>query len=502
MQDFASTPAVYNGKVIIGPDDGNIYALDAITGTKLWSIDVGPYQPIYISTQFNTRASPIIYNGLIYVSSCFNNKTYCINMDGRVQWTFPTKTPVFGSVAIENNTIYFLESAGSTNIVSATEAYIGTGHKLSMDGTELLKFRIRCDFSAGTYDTPLPSWQTPVVVGDRMYIGVNNHYAMAFNTTTGNVLFYTEQPNILAERSHGSVTYVPDSLLVARNATNGTSYSNTGGKVFSNAGPTMSCFRADNGIQLWQAWGGWEIFSSPTFAGQRESALLYSGSESYGMTVWNATDGMPISWFTTEGGLASSAAIWDGKLYFGSQDNKVYCFEDHPTEQMAISMSLDKTSVNLNNTESVTVTAQLTHLTDPALRADDSWKRGSYAGSPPLPNASVLVTFTSPSGVDTNKTATTDVNGMATFTFTPNEKGTWKAIAWYTGEDRATYSYGYAFSDQVPIEAAQEITNPPPPGDNNQGGNIPMEFVYAAIIVIVIVIVAVAALMLLRKRKK
>jgi hypothetical protein len=261
----------------------------------------------------------------------------------------------------------------------------------------------------------------------------------------------------------------------------------------------MSCFRGDNGIQLWQAWGGWEIFSSPTFAGQRESALLYAGSESYGLTVWNATDGTPISWYTTEGGLASSPAVWDGKLYAASQDNKVYCFEDHTTQQMAISMSMDKTTVDLNNTESLTITAVLTHVTDPNQQLDDSWTRSSYRGSPPLPNASVIVTFTSPSNVDTNVTATTDDKGMATVTFTPNEKGTWKAIAWYEGKHLPTTSYNYAFSDQVPIEATQTITSPP---EEEQPAPLAMEYVYAAVVVIVIVIVAAAALMLLRRRKK
>jgi hypothetical protein len=193
----------------------------------------------------------------------------------------------------------------------------------------------------------------------------------------------------------------------------------------------------------------------------------------------------------------SSPAICDGKLYVGSYDNNLYCFEDHVDQETAISMSLDKTEVNLNNTESVTATAQLTHV--PSVNVYE--EIGRAAPVPPMPNASVIVTFTSPSSVDTNVTATTDDKGMATVTFTPNEKGTWKAIAWYTGADHATFSYGYAFSDQVPIEATQTITEPEKPTEPT-GTNIPMEYVYAAIAVIVIVIIAAAALMLLRKRGK
>jgi|GEM_PF-1515465 len=503
MWDFSSTPAVVGNKVIIGPDDGYIYCLDANTGKLIWKVDAGPFKVFTVSTQFNVRSSPIIYNDRIYVSSCHNNLTYCIDLNGRVIWAFKTKTPVFGSVAIENNYIYFLESAGSTKIVSDSEGYVGTCHKLDMSGNEVLSFPVRCDFYADTYSTPLPSWQTPVVVGDRVYIGVNNRRALCYNGTNGKLIFATELRYILAERSHGSATYVPDTYLVTRNATSGQTFATTGGKVFCNGGPTMACFRGDNGSALWQAWGGWEIFGSPTFSGMRHSALLYCGSESYGMTVWNASTGTPISWYTTRGGLVSSPAVWDGKLYFGSQDNKVYCFEDHPVQEMSISMSLDKMQVNVSRNEPITITIKLTGVTNPDFQLNEAMERSAYKGSPPLPNAKVIVTFTDPDGKDVNVTATTDNMGNAVVTYTPNKPGQWKVIAWYEGEHKPTYSYGYAFSDQVVIEALGTTGGeqpPPPPPSGPTTPTIPTEWIIAA--VAVIVIMAIAAILLLKRRKK
>jgi eukaryotic-like serine/threonine-protein kinase len=532
MMDFASSPAVVNGKVFIGPDDGTMYCLDANDGHVIWSKSMGTYTPIQISTQFNTRASPIVYNNRVFISSPFTNTTYCLDLNGNTIWSIKTKTPVFGSIAIEANIVYFLESAGSTNIVSASEGYVGTLHKVTMDGTELLSTPIRCDFSSGTYDTPLPSWQTPVVVGDRIWIGVNNRYAMCYNATNGAAIYYTLQPNILAERSHGSPTYVPDSYLtpistvttILINGTmtyNRTSYATTGGKVFSNAGPTMACFRADNGAQIWNAWGGWEVFSSPVFAGRGNSALLYSGSESYGLTCWNASDGTPVSWFTTRGGLTGSPALYDGKLYQGSQDNLVYCFEDHPTQPMTVSVSLDKTQVD-GASEAVTATATLTAVTDPNMQLTDWWTRGAYAGSPPLPNAEVIFTFTKPDATDVNVTATTDKNGVAAVSYTPNAAGEWKVIAWYNGQIKPRVSYDYAFSEQVAIQAGTtpatatptptpatatptpatatptpataSPTATPAPTDNTM--------TYALVVVAIVVIVVIAAAYMLMKRKK
>jgi len=496
MTIFGSTVAVSDGKVIVGPDDGNIYGLDADTGAKLWTVPTGTYRQLHTgSGQFQTRSSPIIYQGKIYVASCFSNKTYCLDMSGNILWSFQCPDFIFGSVAIENSAIYFMDSAGGYRQVSNTEGYSGKVYKLDMSGNLLLNFSIRTDFRGGTYDTVYPSMATPVVFGDKIFVGVNNAYVECYNATNGAVIFAQEMPYVLGERSQGSPVYVPQGFLRGYNGT--TTFNNVGGYVICQAGPTMVMARGDNGSKIWSAWGGWEIFSSPIICGRDASALIYSGSESYGMTVWNASNGQPISWFTTQGGLVGSCAIWDGKLYFGSTDSRVYCFEDHPEQPTAISISVDKTSVDLNSTESVTVTATLTSVSQQV----DYLVYGPVRGSPGIAGATAKVTFTGPDNVEQTLLTTTDAAGQATWTFTPNQAGTWKILTWYDGQERSTSGISYAFSDQQTVEAAYTITQP----DNTDGGNtstsIPMEYVYAAIIVIVIVIVAAAALMLLRKRK-
>ena len=55
-----SSPAVANGVVYVGADDGNVYALNASTGAKLWSFDTG----------CDVRhSSPAVANGVVYVGS-------------------------------------------------------------------------------------------------------------------------------------------------------------------------------------------------------------------------------------------------------------------------------------------------------------------------------------------------------------------------------------------------------------------------------------------------
>jgi len=239
-----------------------------------------------------------------------------------------------------------------------------------------------------------------------------------------------------------------------------------------------------------------EIWGSVIYSGfeYNASAVVYAGSDSYGLTVWNASNGVALSWYTTGGNIWGSPALYDGKLYVGSADNNVYCFEDHVNQGMAMSMSVDKTTVDLNNSESVTVTAKLTGV-------NSLNPYPYYTPAPPLPNAPVTVTFTKPDGTNVDLSATTDINGMVTVTYTPTVKGTWKVMAYHNVEDMPRFSYGFANTEQMNIEATSTTTTPGG-GDGGTGTGIPMEYVYAAIAVIVIVIIAAAALMLLRKRKK
>jgi len=54
---------VGNGVVYIGSEDGNVYALNARTGAKLWSYFTG----------FRVTSCPAVANGILYVGSDFDH---------------------------------------------------------------------------------------------------------------------------------------------------------------------------------------------------------------------------------------------------------------------------------------------------------------------------------------------------------------------------------------------------------------------------------------------
>ena len=66
--DVNSSPAVVNGVVYIGSNDGKVYALKAKTGALLWSYTTGGY----------VQSSPAVANGVVYVGS-FDHNVYALD---------------------------------------------------------------------------------------------------------------------------------------------------------------------------------------------------------------------------------------------------------------------------------------------------------------------------------------------------------------------------------------------------------------------------------------
>jgi len=58
-----SSPTVANGIAYVGSDDGNVYALDATTGMKVWNYTT--FGPVW--------SSPTVVNDIVYVGGDDHN---------------------------------------------------------------------------------------------------------------------------------------------------------------------------------------------------------------------------------------------------------------------------------------------------------------------------------------------------------------------------------------------------------------------------------------------
>jgi len=111
-----------NGIIYWGSGDGNLYAINAIDGKKVWSFNTGAI----------IHASPVIANGMVYFGD-YNGKFYALNTEnGEIIWQFKTvgdtyfpKGEVQKGAAIGNGVVYF----GSRDYnIYALNAKTGTGH--------------------------------------------------------------------------------------------------------------------------------------------------------------------------------------------------------------------------------------------------------------------------------------------------------------------------------------------------------------------------------------
>jgi len=116
----ASSPAVYSGLVYFGSYDGYIYALDAQTGNLRWKFKTAGEHRFTAKHLHGSEpaaesmpdpfdfflSSPVVAQGTVYVGSGDGNVYALDALSGALQWAFGTGNVVHASPAIANDTVY------------------------------------------------------------------------------------------------------------------------------------------------------------------------------------------------------------------------------------------------------------------------------------------------------------------------------------------------------------------------------------------------------------
>jgi len=104
-----SSPAIVNGVVYVGSEGGNLYALNATTGVKLWNYSTGG----------SIWSSPAVANGVVYVGSNDSN-VYALNATSGVKlWNYTTGSVVYSSPAYTNGVVYVGSEGGNLYALNA-----------------------------------------------------------------------------------------------------------------------------------------------------------------------------------------------------------------------------------------------------------------------------------------------------------------------------------------------------------------------------------------------
>ncbi len=176
-----SSPVASHGLVYVGSLDGNIYALAADTGQVAWTYTTGA----------KVRASPLVQDGIVYIGS-WDKYLYALDAyTGELVWKSLVGGQIQSTAAAGNGLVFTASRKASVVALD-----LQTGDKkwefeygpnnwvesspLLSDGTvyigsSMYKVIIGLDSRTGEIrawnDSPCIHWSTPVISGDRLYIG-------------------------------------------------------------------------------------------------------------------------------------------------------------------------------------------------------------------------------------------------------------------------------------------------------------------------------------------
>lgn len=150
-------------------------------------------------------------------------------------------------------------------------------------------------------ETDAPVLSSPVVTGDRVYVGTMDGELLCLNAFTGHQIWSVDLG--MAIESSPAVSE---------------------GRVYvgSDSGD-LTCLDATDGTIIWTATTNGEIKSSPKVVEDR----VYVGSNDFNMYSFDIEDGTEVWNFSTHGYLYSSPAVVNDRIYFGSCDGNMYSID-------------------------------------------------------------------------------------------------------------------------------------------------------------------------------
>jgi outer membrane protein assembly factor BamB len=306
-----SSPAIRDGKVFIGSNDGHLYAFDLKSGTNLWRF----------KTEGAVESSPLVLDNGIYVGST-DGALYAISVDGKQMWKYMSgdkllaspnfwKDPSATRVIIGgyDYKLHCLDaSTGKSNWVYETGNYINGSpavfdgktvfggcdallHILSLtDGTKVK------EVEAGAYIAA-----SVAIKGGRAYVGHYENEFLCIDLEKGTNLWTYRDKNF-AYFSSPAVTR--DKV------------------IFGGRDKKVHCVNRADGKPLWTFPTRGKVDSSPAVCGDKvvvgsDDGRLYVLNVNTGRETWSYEIGPPV---------ASSPAVVDNMVVVGADDGGVYAF--------------------------------------------------------------------------------------------------------------------------------------------------------------------------------
>ena len=315
----ASSVAVVNGRVYTGADDGNIYCLNAATGAKIWETYAGGVTKnllgagTYLNIAPPVRSSPMVFGGRVYVAALDGN-LYCLNTNNGAQiWKFETEGPILATPTIVDNKIYFPSCTGGYPMYLTPPSPNGDFYCLDANSGSVIWHKEIPYVLNRTMFHGNHIHASPTVAEGMVFVSNGFYYNYALNASTGETIWTHTQ------RFNPAVGSIQDGGVIQMNAP---LYKY--GRLYFNDFFGISCVNASDGTEIWYTWLSREcLVQGLTYAYGR----VYTVNELGVIYVLDSHTGEKLSYYETGGPqMHGSPTPYNGSLYVGCNDWNLYCF--------------------------------------------------------------------------------------------------------------------------------------------------------------------------------
>ena len=337
-----ATPAIAGGTVYVGSYDGKFYALNARSGATKWKFSTGgerrfeakglhgmqPMNQTFADPYDVYLSSPLVDKGLVYFGSGDGNVYALDAVSGEQRWKFQTGDVVHASPALADGTLFFGSWDSYFYAVDAA-----TGKE---------KWRYHAGEDALTHNQ-VGFQSSPSVVNGVVYTGCRDSNLYALDATTGKEKwrFSTGLSWVITSPAvaHGKVVFATSdsSLYHVVDAATGKALLQQQGDAYVFASPaiagdvvlvgvlngTLQARDLEKGDLLWEFQtdaskknNGWVLTSERKF----NTPMLYRSScreDPIASTIRQ----------DSVGSIFSSPLVVNGVVYFGSTDGNMYALD-------------------------------------------------------------------------------------------------------------------------------------------------------------------------------
>jgi len=300
--EVVSSPAVAQGVVYVGSNDGNLYAIDQQTGSQKWTFSTGA----------RIGSSPAVDHGLVYFNSYDGNFYAVDETSGKLRWKFRNAgerryaaTHLHGSLPEGETMPDPFDVYLSSPAISNGAVYFGSGDG-NIYALDAASGALKWKFHTGDV-----VHASPAIADGKLYIGSWDSYFYALDAASGKEIwrFKTgEDPE-----NHNQVG-IQSSAAVA----NGVVY-------FGCRDSNFYALDAATGQKRWlfNNKGSW-VITSPVV---QEGKIYFATSDTALLHILDAQTGAPVDSLKFYWPIFASPSIAGGTLYLAGQDGKLVAID-------------------------------------------------------------------------------------------------------------------------------------------------------------------------------